>query len=74
MVAATGIVSSLRVSARALLDRTAAVRGITTITYRELDDDGLDALESTISHLAGLVSASELEVALPTDLAANYVH
>lgn len=60
--------------ARALLDRTATMRGITTITYRELDGDGLDALESTMSHLAELVSAGELEVVLPADIAANHLH
>lgn len=60
--------------ARTLLDRTAKVRGITTITYRELDRDGLAALESTISHLADLESAGDLEVVLPKDIAANHVH
>jgi hypothetical protein len=60
--------------ARRLLDRTATMRGIATIAYRELDGAGLEALEATMAHLADLESAGELEVVLPDEVAANHLH
>lgn len=51
-----------------ILDRTAAYRGITTITYRDLDADSRSDLEDTVEHIASLEAEGDLEVVLPGDL------
>jgi hypothetical protein len=57
-----------------LVDRTAAVSGLATISYRELDHDGLAALDEAAAHLAALESDENLDVVLPGDVAKNYVY
>ncbi|WP_226482357.1 polysaccharide deacetylase family protein [Natrinema amylolyticum] len=60
--------------AQRILDRTARFRTITTLSYPDLTGGSRRAFEETISHLADLESAGEVEVVGPDDIASNHVH
>lgn len=60
--------------ARRLLDWTAQFRTITTLTYRDLAGESGAAFAETVSYLADLESAGELEVVGPAEVASNYRH
>ena len=55
------------------LDWTAEYGGMTTIVFYEMDDEDAEALEETATHLATLVSAGELELITPGEIADEYV-
>lgn len=60
--------------AKRLLDHTANIRGITTITYRELNRAGLSDLQTTMAYLSELASDGEIKVVLPDEIAMNNLH
>lgn len=55
------------------LDWTAEHGGITTIVFYEMDEEDAAALEETAAHLAELVSAGDLELITPREIADEYV-
>jgi len=60
--------------ARAILERTAEYRGISTLFYHDLNDEDLTEFESTISHLYELESENELDVILPSELEREFAY
>ncbi|WP_050031487.1 polysaccharide deacetylase family protein [Natrinema altunense] len=60
--------------ARRLLDWTAHFRTITTLTYPDISGGSREAFEETVSYLADLESAGEIEVVGPDDIASNHIH
>lgn len=50
------------------LDRTAAMNGITSLFYHELEGDRLTDFEETIDHLYELESAGDVELVMPRDI------
>ena len=61
--------------ATALLDWTAELGGITTIPFYRLEEsESIEALEETAAHLDELVSAGDLDVITPQEMADEYVY
>lgn len=57
-----------------LLEWTAEYGTITTLSYRGLEGSTLSAFEETMSELAELEAAGDVEVILPGDVASNHLH
>ncbi|WP_255192928.1 polysaccharide deacetylase family protein [Natronobeatus ordinarius] len=58
-----------------LLDWTAELGGITTIPFYRLEEsESIEGLEETAAHLDELVSAGELDVITPQEMADEYVY
>ncbi|SEQ84871.1 polysaccharide deacetylase family protein [Natrinema salaciae] len=60
--------------AKQVLDWTARFRTIATLSYTDLGGNSGAAFEETVSSLADLESAGEIEVVGPADIASNHVH
>ncbi|MCU4742725.1 polysaccharide deacetylase family protein [Halobacteria archaeon AArc-m2/3/4] len=59
--------------AEEMLDRTAEMRGITSLFYHRLEDDGLENFKMTMKYLHDLERAGKIEVITPQDLESEYL-
>lgn len=58
---------------RTVLERTAELRGITSILYHDLEGDDLEAFETLVETLHDYESTGKLEVILPSDLEERFL-